>query len=72
MSTKLSDELGAAFGDAAKFHQIVDANWPAIDRALRGYEYACRVVDAGFQFGSFDFSIMRQEARAFVAKADGA
>lgn len=41
MSKKLSDELNAAFGDTAKFHELVDSNWPAINRALR-----CQVITA--------------------------
>lgn len=35
MSIELSDKLNAAFGNAAKFHELIDSHWPEIDRALR-------------------------------------
>lgn len=68
MSYQLSEELNAAFGDTKKFHALVDSNWPEIDKALKGYDYACRVVDFGYRFGTFDFSVLKTEAVEFVEK----
>lgn len=35
-------------------------------------EYAYRCIDFGYQFGTFDFSILRDEARNFVASNESA
>lgn len=39
-----------------------------IYRLRRSLEYAYRVVNFGFEYGSFDMSVLRKEAKAYFEK----